>query len=411
MGAPANGVGIEGIWPSMRITSYDVSSGQQGELLESRIIAGLVAAGKARAPVVNLSFASATPLAAEERAVAYAQARGAVVVAAAGNVGNTINDVEYPAAYPHVLAVGALTATGGHAPYSNHHPYVDVTAPGDIVATVPSGYAPGGCLSVGTAGAPSWCVVQGTSFATPLVSAIASWVAVARPRLSPIQRGDLLRRSARDAGSPGRDPYDGYGVVDLRRALDVAAFPASRLPDDPLEPNEDIAIVDGDAGQRQPLLLPRRLTRRTLTASVDAVKDPVDVYRIATRRGERLSATLRPRGADVNLFAWGADAVSVGWLGKARPERALLADEPEARPRGGCPPGPDHPTRRPLPGGRDPARLARRRLHADPPPPEPRAGWPRDDASHRAPGPSRGALRRVLLGHPGRSGGRRAPSL
>ncbi len=324
MAAPSNGVGIEGIWPSMRIASYDISGAREGELLESRIIAGLVAAGRARAPVVNLSFASASPLAAEERAVAYAQGRGAVIVAAAGNVGDTINDVEYPAAYPHVLAVGALAADGSFAPYSNHHPYVDVTAPGDIVATVPAGYDPGGCLSLGTDGAPSWCALRGTSFATPVVSAIASWVAVARPRLTTIQRGNLLRASARDIGAPGKDPFAGYGAVDLRRALDTSAFPSSRVADDPLEPNEDVSIVAaGDSGSR-PFLLPRSRRRRTLDASVDAVKDPVDVYRVQTRPGERIVVTLRPGAGDVNLFAWSGRTISVGWLGRARPKSALL---------------------------------------------------------------------------------------
>ena len=326
MAAPANGVGIEGVWPSMRVTSFDISSGtgDPDELVESRIIQGLVAAGRARAPVINLSFSAAMPLEAEERAVAYAQARGALVVAAAGNVGDSVNDVEYPAAYPYVLAVGALTADGHHAVYSNHRSYVDLVAPGDVVATVVSGYTPTGCLAAGVGGAPSYCALRGTSFATPLVSAIASWVAVARPRLNTIQRGNLLRASAFDIGAPGRDPLFGYGRVDLRRALDRQAFPASRIPDDPLEPNEDVAIVDGEDGVAQPPLLPLRRRRRTLTASVRRPKDPIDVYRVATRPGERLQVSLRPRAGDVNLFAWNGRTRSVGWLRAASPRKDLL---------------------------------------------------------------------------------------
>ena len=97
-----------------------------------------------------------------------------VVVAAAGN--NSSDRVFWPAAFEHVVAVGALTADGSQpAAFSNHGSWVDAWAPGQDVASSfvtfdgPAEDAPGAdidpdCFS----GYAQW---SGTSFAAPRVAA------------------------------------------------------------------------------------------------------------------------------------------------------------------------------------------------------------------------------------------------
>ena len=61
------------------------------------------------ADVINISFAGADVTQTEATAVRYAVERGVIVVAAAGN--NSSEFVNYPAALPGVIAVGATART------------------------------------------------------------------------------------------------------------------------------------------------------------------------------------------------------------------------------------------------------------------------------------------------------------
>ena len=66
--------------------------------------------------------------AAEKSAVAYALRKGVVLVAPAGDDGAGAGVVNYPAAYPGVISVGAFDKNFTKAPFSSHEPYVTLTA-------------------------------------------------------------------------------------------------------------------------------------------------------------------------------------------------------------------------------------------------------------------------------------------
>lgn len=56
---------------------------------------------------------------------------GVVLVAAAGN--ESVSTPRYPAAYPSVIAVGALNASAAHSTFSNTGPHLSVSAPGENI--------------------------------------------------------------------------------------------------------------------------------------------------------------------------------------------------------------------------------------------------------------------------------------
>src|SRR5207248_4001197 len=104
------------------------------------------------AKVINLSLGGVrdpvhpnrdTYSALEASAVAYAYAKGALLVAAVGNADEAFSEpwpyASYPAALPHVIGVSALTRTGNVPDYSNRDPvFNDLSAPGSgIFSTLP----------------------------------------------------------------------------------------------------------------------------------------------------------------------------------------------------------------------------------------------------------------------------------
>lgn len=68
--------------------------------------------------------------------------------------------------------------------------------------------------------ATNYALYNGTSMATPHVSAVAALVWSYFPQCSASQIRNALDQSALDLGTPGRDPYYGYGLVQARAAYD-----------------------------------------------------------------------------------------------------------------------------------------------------------------------------------------------
>lgn len=154
-----------------------------------------LAGGGAR--VISISLGGPNN-AAVAKAIAAAQRRGVVVVAAVGNDGPAAPPA-YPASYPGVLAVTGIDARGRALIEAGRAAHLDYAAPGaDIAARNRSG---------------KWTRVRGTSYAVPFVAARA---AAALQR-----RGNwraLLDREAEDLGPPGPDALYGRGVLCRRCA-------------------------------------------------------------------------------------------------------------------------------------------------------------------------------------------------
>lgn len=119
------------------------------------VTAGIYRSVDQGADVINLSLGSTHDSLAIRNAIEFAHANDVIVVAAAGNQ-NVYTPVEYPAAVDAVVSVAAVDASGNKATYSNFHETVDISAPGDNVASAfPEG---------------QFLTASGTSMATPLVT-------------------------------------------------------------------------------------------------------------------------------------------------------------------------------------------------------------------------------------------------
>jgi hypothetical protein len=314
IGAPVNGVGIVGIYPRAAIRSWDIAKGAGRELDSTEISGGVLAAARAGRSVINLSVGGTRDLAVE-LAISEAVAKGSLVVASSGNDGDRGNQLSYPAAFPHVTTVAATDRSGGVASFSSRSPFVDLAAPGaDIL--------------VASALGRDWRQTSGTSFSSPLVAGAAAWIWTLRPELTAGQVAEILRRSARDIGAPGRDDAAGFGRLDVAAALNLAA-PVR----DPFEPNDDIEEVapNGDRfmGQAPPLTTPTRRGSRVV-GTVDAHEDPHDVYRVWLPAGSRFTATLKTSvNADLALYSASAPTVSGRFASTGRLANAATTVRPE----------------------------------------------------------------------------------
>ncbi|RTI57907.1 peptidase S8 [Thermus scotoductus] len=176
------------------------------------------------AAVANLSLGSSAPLdGAVQQALGYALSKGTLPVAAAGNVG--VEGLDYPAAYPGVLAVGSARLNGTRSDFSNYS-----TQPKDLVLAAAGNNNPPETLwslaldknyayyqSLG-----AYAKWLGTSFAAPQASALAAlYVAKHYARYgqgpSPDQIRLCLTRTASNGGS--YNPETGYGLLRADRVM------------------------------------------------------------------------------------------------------------------------------------------------------------------------------------------------
>jgi hypothetical protein len=169
----------------------------------------------------------------ERQALDRALAAGCVIVAATGNESSTGDPaaVDYPAAYPPVIAVGASTVNDQVAFYSNQGQYLDLVAPGGSAVW---SYNPNVDIFSAILKCPdtpysgfnfyssdnNFCTAAGTSAATPYVSAVAALILALYPNLTNDQ---VARRIIDNAdsltGSQTWNSVSGYGRLNVLRAL------------------------------------------------------------------------------------------------------------------------------------------------------------------------------------------------
>ena len=238
--ATDNGIGVAGVAPDAKIMPIKALEDGSGAFEE--IAAGITYAADHGASVVNLSLGALPGVQAltltgvdttVTDAIAYATAKGVLVVAAAGNESVPVCDT--PSFEPGALCVTSTTRDETPSWFSNGavKPDLDaVAAPGgaglvfcedDIVSTVPLGLGSAAC------GQSDYDYYAGTSMATPQVAGVAALLfAQGRDRAGV---HDALVDTARTPGA-GTGVFTtsyGHGIVDAQAAVasPVAAAPAT----------------------------------------------------------------------------------------------------------------------------------------------------------------------------------------
>ncbi|MGW1980356.1 S8 family serine peptidase [Streptomyces sp. NPDC001889] len=202
------GGGLQGLAPKAKIIPYRVALGEfQEENKEDpwdKSVA-IRAAADSDAQIISMSIGSEFFEPKEELAIKYAESKGKLLFAAAGNSGHKENKGEYPAKYPEVVGVAAAAPEGRTAEYSEHGEFVDLASPGNDI--------------------PAWCDATfksycdgdgGTSAATAIASASAALIWSANPDWTANQVLRVMFESAgkgKDGKGKGLSNYYGHGVV------------------------------------------------------------------------------------------------------------------------------------------------------------------------------------------------------
>ncbi|MFI0410877.1 S8 family peptidase [Actinomadura sp. 3N508] len=256
---PGLSQGMMGVAPQSRVLSVRVTlenddplrkDGEQqaGGAERDAVAQGIRYAVDHGANIINMSLGGGRQFydgtASQENAIKYALGKGVILIASAGNDGSGANRKNFPAAYPGVIAVGALDRELRLWKDSNRRSHAAVCAPGvDIVsADARSGYV------VGT----------GTSASSAMVAGVAALVRSRYPKLSPAEvRQALIQGSPARPGQPTGSPTC-RGTVDALRTL-IAAHRLNKTSTGPLEtppPAPSPGPIAKSSGEGPGLLLP-----------------------------------------------------------------------------------------------------------------------------------------------------------
>ncbi|WP_396276699.1 S8 family peptidase [Kitasatospora xanthocidica] len=274
--AAKNGKGVIGVAPGVKIASVRIAEPTSTLFYAENTVCGFVWAGDHGFKVTNNSYYTdpwqfncpndldqAAIIEGVKRAQEYAEGKGSLQVAAAGNanydlankttdtespndstkVTRTITNacIDIPTELPGVVTVAATGSGSGKASYSNFgRGVIDVAAPGGDGATGVYSTLPGG----------KYGTKSGTSMASPHVTGVAALIASANPSLTPADIRARLASQANDLACPASDSrctgttadnsFFGEGQVDALKAVGGATQPTGTY----FENTADVAIPD-----------------------------------------------------------------------------------------------------------------------------------------------------------------------
>ncbi|MFE0647178.1 S8 family serine peptidase [Streptomyces sp. NPDC059534] len=273
--AAKNGKGVIGVAPGVKISSVRIAEPTSSLFFAENTICGFVWAGDHGFKVTNNSYYTdpwqfncpdnvdqAAIIEGVRRAQAYAEGKGSLQVAAAGNsnydlankttdsespndstpVTRTITNacIDIPTELPGVVTVAAQASGGAKASYSNFgNGVIDIAAPGGDGSTQVYSTLPGG----------KYGNMSGTSMASPHVTGVAALIASANPTFTPAQIRDQLGVQATDRACPSdarctgtatKNGFFGEGAVDALKAVGGSTPPPGAY----FENLTDVTVAD-----------------------------------------------------------------------------------------------------------------------------------------------------------------------
>ncbi|QIQ05425.1 S8 family peptidase [Streptomyces liangshanensis] len=248
--AAKNGIGVTGVAPGVKVAGIKVST-PAGFFYTEAVVCGFVWAADHGVDVTNNSYYTdpwyfnckndpdqKALVEAVTRASKYAESKGTVNVAAAGNeaydlAADSITDptspndtipgdrvidpsecLDIPTQLPGVVTVAATGAKSGKSSFSNYGlGIIDIAAPGGDRYQVPDAPATSGSI-LGPLPGGSWGYMSGTSMASPHVAGVAALLKSTYPHASLAVIKALLTAQADDTACPAVYDYNSDGKVD-----------------------------------------------------------------------------------------------------------------------------------------------------------------------------------------------------
>ncbi|WP_330301159.1 S8 family peptidase [Streptomyces sp. NBC_00503] len=322
--AAKNGKGVVGVAPGVKISSVRVAEPGNSFFFAENTICAFVWSGDHGFKVTNNSYYTdpwqfncpdnidqAAIIEGVKRAQEYAEGKGSLQVAAAGNedydlahkttdsaspndstpTTRTITNacLDIPTELPGVVTVAANGTGTTKASFSNFgQGVIDVAAPGSNVYST----APGGGYST----------KSGTSMATPHVVGVAALIASANPGITPAQIRDKLATQANDTACPSdtrctgttaNNSFFGEGQVDALKAVGATPPPGKyfeNLTDFAINDNATVdstITVSGVTGNAPATLKVGVDIKHTYIGDlkVDLVAPDGSVYTLSNRAG------------------------------------------------------------------------------------------------------------------------------
>ncbi|MFD5424349.1 S8 family serine peptidase [Streptomyces sp. NPDC127084] len=321
--AAKNGKGVIGVAPGVKISSVRIAEPNTNLFFAENTVCGFMWAGDHGFKVTNNSYYTdpwqfncpdnvdqAAIIEGVRRAQAYAEGKGSLQVAAAGNsnydlankttdtespndstpVTRTITNacIDIPTELPGVVTVSAMGRGNVKASYSNFgRDIIDIAAPGGDGSSGVYSTLPGG----------KYGNLNGTSMASPHVAGVAALLASTNPTATPADlRGKLAAQAtdtacpsdSRCTGTTAKNGFFGEGQVDALKAVGTTPPPGKYV-----ESTTDVAIADNSTVES-----PITVTGVSGNAPT-ALKVGVDIKH--TYRGDLVLSLVAPDGTVYTL--------------------------------------------------------------------------------------------------------------
>ncbi|MGW5254602.1 S8 family serine peptidase [Streptomyces sp. NPDC004012] len=250
--AARNGIGVAGVAPNVEVSAIKVADPVNELFYPESVVCAFVFAADHGVEITNNSYYvdpwlyncmddpdQRAIVDAVDRAQRYAQHKGTLSIASAGNSNDDLDShslvdasspddstattrtvdphecFDVPTQLPGVVTVSATGVTKAKSYYSSYGDgVIDVAGPGGDKYQIPDTPSKNGRI-LSTMPGGQYAYLQGTSMASPHVAGVAALLKSAHPRATPGQLQALLKAQADNPGCPA-GPYDGNGdgVVD-----------------------------------------------------------------------------------------------------------------------------------------------------------------------------------------------------
>ncbi|GAB4183924.1 MAG: hypothetical protein Tsb002_06400 [Wenzhouxiangellaceae bacterium] len=185
---------------------------------------GILYAAENGARVVQLSLSVGQSPALDAAIQMAYEDFGVLIVCSSGNGGGS--SVSYPSSNPFIMAVGATNSNDLKAGFSQFGTNLEIAAPGVDIRTT----------SIGN----GYTTTSGTSFSSPIISAVAGLMWSLNPALTNDQVRDFLHQASEQVGPydynhdmarPGHSLELGYGRINVLTALQLSGLVEEILVD------------------------------------------------------------------------------------------------------------------------------------------------------------------------------------